>query len=298
MRCSRPLRSRSRPSPRPSRGADLHVHTTHSDGACSPTAVVLAAAGVGLDAVAITDHDTVSALPVARVEADRVGITLINGVEISSHDGRRGAHLLAYFVDPENPALREALEGLRCARVDRMREIVERLAGLGIDVDLERLRARTPRAVLGRRHLADWLVGRGVVASRGEAFARWLGEGAPAYVPSPYLEADRTVALVQGAGGVAALAHPSYDSTYESFRAWRDRGMSALEVAGPGLRRSIGERFRRWADRLGLIPVAGSDFHAPDGPGRWVGSITTPTEDWRRLRDRAGAGSALSPSSP
>lgn len=273
------------------------MHTTHSDGECSPSAVVLAAAGVGLDAIAITDHDTVSALPVARVEADRLGITLINGVEISSHDGRRGAHLLAYFVNLDDPALTQALEHLRLARVERMREIVERLGKRGVVVDLERLRARTPRAVLGRRHLADWLVGQGIVPNRVAAFAMWLGEGAPAHVPSPCLEAEHALALIHGAGGVAALAHPPYDSTYESFRVWRDRGMVAVEVDGPGFRRPVSARFREWAGRLGLIPIAGSDFHAPDGPGRWVGAITTPGDDWRRLRERAGAGSVPSPSS-
>jgi predicted metal-dependent phosphoesterase TrpH len=248
---------------------------------------VLAAAAVGLEAVAITDHDTLSALPIARPEAQRVGITLVDGVEISAHDGRRGVHLLAYFLDPEDPALRAALDGLRAARLERFRAIVRRLEAFGIAVDLERLRERSPRAALGRRHLADWLVRNGRVASRGEAFARLLGEGAPAYEPSPHLEADRAIAAVAAAGGVVGLAHPPYDSTYESFRAWRGRGLEAVEVAGPGINRTIGERFRGWAERLDLIPIAGTDFHAPDGPGRWVGAIRTPAETWRRLRDRA-----------
>jgi predicted metal-dependent phosphoesterase TrpH len=286
----------ARPTRRPRRlrsGADLHVHTTHSDGACTPAAVVIAAAAVGLEAVAITDHDTLSALTIARVEADRVGITLIDGVEISAHDGRRGVHLLAYFFDPAHAELRAALDGLRAARVERMRAIVARLEALGIAVDLDRLRERSPRAALGRRHLADWLVATGQVTTRGEAFARLLGDGAPAHVPAPHLEADRAIALVRAAGGVVGLAHPPYDSTYESFRAWRDRGVEAVEVAGPGVHRPQGERFRAWADRLGLVAIAGTDFHAPDGPGRWVGAIATPDEAWRELRDRKAR-----PSSP
>ena len=90
--------------------------------------------------------------------------------------------------------------------------------------------------------------------------------------------------LPAGAGGVAGLAHPSYDLRERTLRELTDGGLGAIEVAGPGVTPRLGRRWRGWADRLGLVPIAGSDFHAPDRPGRWVGSITTPVPDLERLR--------------
>jgi predicted metal-dependent phosphoesterase TrpH len=146
------------------------------------------------------------------------------------------------------------------------------------------LRRTFPRAVLGRRHLADYLARTGQVASHREAFTRYLGDGGPAFVPKESLDVYEAIALVRGAGGVAGLAHPPYNLRQESLRQLAEAGMGALEVAGPGITRRLRRRFRDWAEALDLVPTAGSDFHAPDRPGRWVGVITTPLHDLERLR--------------
>jgi len=120
------------------RNADLHVHTTHSDGACSPVEVVLAADAVGLSALAITDHDTISALAVARPEADRLGVELISGVELTcSHEGRE-IHVLGYFFRDDDPGLSAAMGRLREGRVGRFRAMADRLNELGMIVDPDR----------------------------------------------------------------------------------------------------------------------------------------------------------------
>ena len=137
---------RSRPPrrPRPSLGADLHVHTTHSDGSCSPGEVVRAAASVGLSAVAITDHDTLSALAVARPEAARLGIELIDGIEASAGDDGREVHVLGLFVDPDDAGLIAATDAARNARRDRVERMVALLADHGLTVDLDGLRRTFP----------------------------------------------------------------------------------------------------------------------------------------------------------
>jgi 3',5'-nucleoside bisphosphate phosphatase len=269
-------------------GADLHVHTTHSDGACSPGEVVRAAAGVGLAAVAITDHDTLSALAVARPEARRCGIELVGGIELTAESPGRELHILGHFIRDDDPALRAASAALRAARADRIRGMVLRLAELGLAVDLPALARAFPRATLGRRHLAEWLARTGQVASPRAAFAHYLGDDGPAQVPKPKLSWQEGIALIRRAGGVAGLAHPPYDLRERELQLLVEAGLGSLEVDGPGISPHRGRRLRAWADRLGLVPIAGSDFHAPDRPGRWVGAITTPDDVLKRLREAAG----------
>jgi 3',5'-nucleoside bisphosphate phosphatase len=273
--------SRHRPSPG---AADLHVHTTHSDGVCSPCEVVVAAARVGLGALAITDHDTVSALAIARPEAAWWGIELIPGVELTSEYEGRELHILGYFIRDDDPALVEAMAFLRCGRVERLRKMVAQLRALGFSIDEQALRRAFPRAVLGRRHVAEFLARTGQVTSLREAFLRYLGDGRPACVDKPRLEAARAIALIEAAGGVSALAHPPVNLRELSLCALVELGLHAIEVDGPGFSRSLSRRIQDQAVRLGLIGIAGSDFHAHDRPGRWVGAITTAHDQLERLR--------------
>ncbi len=274
-------------------GADLHVHTTHSDGVCSPCEVVVAAARVGLAALSITDHDTVSALAVARPEALRWGVELIGGVELTCGYEGRELHILGHFIRDQEPALFEAMAELRAGRTERLHVMAARLEALGLSVDEKALKRAFPRAVLGRRHVALYLAHTGQVSGPREAFLKYLGDGRPACVDKLRLEAGRAIALIRGAGGVAALAHPPIDLRELSLRALVGLGLQAIEVDGPGFSGSLSRRIRAQADRLDLIGVAGTDFHAHDRPGRWVGAITTPRDVVERLRGASAAGSGL-----
>jgi 3',5'-nucleoside bisphosphate phosphatase len=264
--------------------ADLHVHTTHSDGVCSPCEVVIAAARVGLGALAITDHDTVSALAVARPEAERWNIELVAGVELTSQYDEREIHILGYFVRDDDPALCTAMEWLRSDRTRRIELMVERLQTLGLSINLNAVRRIFPRATLGRRHLADYLARSHQVASTREVFSRFLGDGRPACVNKLRLDSDQAICLIRGAGGVAALAHPAYDLRESRLQVLADQGLHAIEVDGPGFSNGKSQRLRAWANRFGLVGIAGSDFHAADRPGRWVGAITTSFDNLERLR--------------
>jgi 3',5'-nucleoside bisphosphate phosphatase len=280
------LKSRPRLSRTPPRraGADLHVHTTHSDGGCSPGEVVRAAANVGLSALAITDHDTLSAIAIARPEASRIGVELIPGVELTAIREGRELHILGHFVRDDDPELVAACDQLREARAVRIAEMAARLEGLGLSVDLETLRRTFPRATLGRKHLADWLVKTGQMPTHRETFLRYLGDDGPAQVEKPRLPWTRAIALIRAAGGVAGLAHPPYDLRSSTLRELVEVGLGSIEVGGPGIDARVGRRWRTWADEMGLAPIAGTDFHSADRPGRWVGAITTPEADLARLR--------------
>lgn len=276
---------RRTPTPPRPPSADLHVHTTHSDGGCSPGEVVRAAANVGLTALAITDHDTLSAIAVARPEAARLGVELVPGIELTAVREGRELHILGHFLRDDDPGLVATTAALREARAGRIVAMADRLAGLGLDVDLGAIRRAFPRATLGRKHLADWLERTGQVGGRREAFARYLGDGGPAEVAKPRVPWREAIALIRSAGGVAGLAHPPYDLRWETLRELVDAGLGSIEVDGPGIDARLGRRWRDWADDLGLAPIAGSDFHVSDRPGRWVGSITTPGAGLERLRD-------------
>lgn len=255
--------------------------------------MVRAAAAVGLTALAITDHDTLSALPLARPEAIRLGVELIAGIELTAEHEGREVHILGHFLDEDEPALVATTRAMRLARSERLRAMVARLEELGLQLDLIKLERAFPRATLGRRHLADYLARTGQVADRFEAFRKYLGDDGPAQVPKPRLPIDEAISLIQAAGGVAGLAHPRFNLHESTLRAYVDLGLGSIEVAGPGINPRLGERWRAWADRLGLIPIAGSDFHAPDRPGRWLGAITTKGEELERLRAAAGCASIL-----
>ncbi|MFO0954782.1 MAG: PHP domain-containing protein, partial [Isosphaeraceae bacterium] len=172
-------RPRAESSPNRS-GADLHVHTTHSDGFCSPCEVVVAAARANLAAVAVTDHDTVSGVAIARDEAARWGVELIAGVEWTAEFQGREVHILGHFLRDDDPAVTAASTRMRQARAERLRAMAARLAESGLSVDLDALARAFPRATLGRRHLAEWLTRTGQVSSGKEAFARYLGDHGPA----------------------------------------------------------------------------------------------------------------------
>lgn len=267
-------------------GADLHVHTTRSDGFCSPSEVVTAAARVGLSALAITDHDTTSALAVARSEAVRLGIELIPGVELTCEYEGREVHLLGYFFRDDDPGLLAAMERLRADRTERFAAMVDRLTELGLTVDPKAVRQCFPRAVLGRRHLAEYLARTRQTANVRDAFDRFLADDKPAAVAKARLDAFEAIRLVHKAGGAVSWAHPPFNLKLASLQTLADAGLDAIEVAGPGVGKRVGRRFGDWAEALDLIPTAGTDFHAPDRPGRWVGAITTPLEDVERLRAR------------
>jgi predicted metal-dependent phosphoesterase TrpH len=261
---------------------DLHVHTTYSDGTYTPAQVVDLARRAGLAALAITDHDTLGGVPAARDAALGSTLEIVSGVEITTEHRQRELHLLAYFIALDHVGLSTALEEVRRHRVERFREMIERLRGRGVSLQEEEQRVPGSPEALGRRHLAEMLVRARRVASVREAFARYLGDRGGVAVPKKRLPVTEALALVRAAGGVAAWAHPPYDCTQEDLAELQAHGLGAVEVEYPDVRRSRVLELRGWTEQLGLAVTGGSDCH---GPGRrGVGSCTVSATEFARLR--------------
>ncbi len=264
--------------------ADLHVHTTCSDGTYTPAEVVDLARRSGLAALALTDHDTFDGLAAARSAAG-AALEIVPGVEITAEHHGRTLHLLGYFFDPADADLNAALGRLRARRAERFCEMAERLRGCGVSLDRGEVRAQAAAGVPGRRQLAALLVRAGKVGTVHEAFVRYLGDLGRAMVPSPALPAAEAVALVRGAGGVAALAHPPYDEgTRGQWTDLRALGLRAVEVDFPACQGGKQRRLRALAAELGLAVTGGSDCHGPGPARRAVGACGVAAQELEAIR--------------
>ncbi len=267
----------------PERDADLHLHTRWSDGTLDLRSSVRRVRSAGFSCLAITDHDTIGpelASPMQMME----GAQVITGVEIKADIlGHRG-EVLGYFVNPASPRLRELIEGIAKARVERMKEMISLCnLSLGLQLDYQTVAQLTDGSV-GRPHLAASLVEAGVAISADEAFQRFLSRGAPCYVPLPRPSFPEVVHAVRTAGGVASLAHPAYlpiENWDAALTTLRSMGMAALEVFYPY---QVGraplyvspEELAALAEELALIPTGGSDDHGPGSVNESLGSVRIP----------------------
>jgi predicted metal-dependent phosphoesterase TrpH len=271
---------------------DLHSHTTASDGQHIPTELLGLAAQAGVKTLAVTDHDTVAGLAEAKAEADRLGVELVPGIELSAFLDEREIHVLGHFIDPGFEELARLSQRLRVDREVRMRAMVERMQALGFPVRFEEVQAIAKDAQLGRPHLALLLVEKGYCSSTKEAFSRFLGNGRPAWVDRYRLPAAEAIELVRKAGGVATVAHPAVSRVephdLARLKAW---GLGGVEVYHPDHPPSTRDKLLAATRELDLVPTAGSDYHGPQvTPDRHLGMTTMPPESLTALRARKGAG--------
>ncbi|MEO7236111.1 MAG: PHP domain-containing protein [Lapillicoccus sp.] len=271
---------------------DLHTHSTASDGTQPPAEVVASAQAAGLDVVALTDHDTAHGWAEAAAEAQRRGVALVRGIEVSCQRRGRSVHLLGYLVDPGSPGLASELRRSRETRVGRLRRIVELMAADGIPVTYEQVLAQVPAgATEGRPHIADALVASGAVATRDEAFRRWLGNDGPYYVGHHAPDPVDAVRLVVEAGGVAVVAHPFgrgpgtgvVDALVEEMAA---AGLAGLEVHHRDHDAAAVARGTALAGRLGLLVTGSSDYHGAGKDNR-LGEHTTDPSVLAEIEDRS-----------
>jgi predicted metal-dependent phosphoesterase TrpH len=264
------------------RRIDLHIHTTHSDGLYTPAQVFDLAGRSGLAAVAITDHDSVAGLAGTPAGPQRT-VELVPGVEISAEYAGTEVHVLGYFFEPEDAALGAALKRLREHRADRFWEMAERLERCGISLDLGELQSQASAASLGRRHLAELLVRARRAGSVREAFACYLHDGGRVAVPKLRLAVGDAIALIRGAGGIAAWAHPPYDRARGQLSDFRRLGLQALEVDFPACQPSRSRQLRGLAAEFGLAVTGGSDCHGPGDHRRAIGRHGVTAEELQIL---------------
>ena len=265
--------------------ADLHVHSTASDGTDPPAEVMRRAARAGLDVVALTDHDTVAGHAEARAAAGPVA--LLPGMELSCRLDGRSLHMLAYLFDADQPELAAELTRIRDDRVLRARAMVDKLAGLGVDVSWGQVAAIAGQAVVGRPHIARAMADSGAIASPREAFTRdWIADGGRAYVGRYALDPVRAIDLVRAAGGVTVLAHPRAGRdtwvTNEQITRLAAVGLAGLEVFHPDQSEAERARLIALAHDLALVPTGGSDDHG-SLTGYRLGGETTSGEAYQDL---------------
>lgn len=263
--------------------ADLHLHSTASDGVDSPRDVMRLAAEAGVTVAALTDHDTLDGLEEAAAAAREVGIRLIHGVELSvDHNGVK-IHMLVYFTDPGSQPLEEKLHALRDGRDVRNILIVERLNELGFDVSLADVLDQAKGASVGRPHIADALIDKGYFDSRDEAFVDLLRDGGQAYFPRDRMTAVQAITLARDSGCVPVIAHPLTMQVPESrygplFRDLADIGLGGIEAHHSMHDQGLRDHLTSIAHDLGLAATGGSDYH---GAGKRAYDIATGTGDLR-----------------
>ena len=279
---------------------DLHVHSTASDGTLTPTQVMEQAAATSLDVVGLTDHDSPAGWAEAADAARATGVTFVPGMEVSTKLFGAGVHVLAYLPDPTYPPLAAELDRIIQGRAGRLAAIIEQLRGAGVDItagDVRRQAAGTP--AVGRPHVADVLVAKGVVADRAEAFGSWLGYGQPGFVVRYATQTDEMIRLIADAGGAAVLAHPwgrgsrrVLDS--ETLAALRAIGLTGIEVDHQDHAPDDREQLRALGEDLGLVLTGASDFHGAGKQDHELGCNLTSPEQYERLLDAAAANAAKS----
>ncbi len=269
------------------------MHSTASDGEDIPGRLPVLAAEAGLDAIALTDHDTTEGLSRCAAACKKQGVAFLHGVEFSCQplEGEGTFHLLGYGFDPRHPALCRLLENQREARRQRIPRIIDRLNELGVALTREEIRDAVAGRAIGRPHVASVLMKKGYVKTIKDAFDRYLGRHAPAYVPKPKVALAAAMDGVHAAGGLAVLAHPVQmqlpdDTAVAQIVArLKDDGLDGLECHHPDHSAAQVEQFITLAERFGLLITGGSDYH---GRRRdlTIGSQNVPMECYETLIER------------
>jgi 3',5'-nucleoside bisphosphate phosphatase len=271
--------------------ADMHSHSTASDGTSSPAEVMRRASAAGLDAIALTDHDTVAGHR-AAAEALPPGLTLVPGMELSCRLDGHSVHLLGYLFDPADAELAAECARIRESRLDRARAMVDRLAELGAQVTWEQVSALAGDGVVGRPHIARAMVDAGVISSPDEAFGPdWIGTGGRAHVTRYALDPARAIGLISAAGGVTVLAHPragarGWMMPDDAIADLAAAGLHGIEVWHPDQGQEQRALLTALAVELGLVASGGSDDHGAL-TGYRIGCETIAPEEYQRLLSQA-----------
>ena len=259
------------------RFADLHTHTSHSDGTRSSREVIDVARAHGLGIISISDHDNLAAYFEVKRYADSVDVTLVPGVELSCAYEGVDVHILAYAFDPLDDAVAERLHRFREARATRGRRMVDQLRSLGYDITAERVEQLAAGGAVGRPHVARALVERGVVKSVSEAFDRLIGTGKPGYVDKERFAIPEAVSLIRGAGGLTSIAHPTLYPNHERIvPELLDAGIDGVEVFHPDVDEAARETYTNVARFRGKMLTGGSDDHGTVKEVETLGTIRVP----------------------
>ena len=246
--------------------ADLHVHSTASDGRYSPAEIVRMAVNAGLTIIALTDHDTVDGLiPALAAATEFPALTVIPGIELSTDTSSGEVHVLGYFIDYNDIEFKKSLERMRNSRANRAEKMVSKLKEFGCDINLARIKEIAGNGALGRAHIAQALLEKGYIASFKEAFTKYIGHDCPAYVGREKLTPVEAVQLVLKANGLPVLAHPFTSLNPETtIKELKSVGLVGMEIYYAGYLPTEINSLLDLAQKYDLVPTGGTDFHGID----------------------------------
>jgi len=259
--------------------ADLHIHTTASDGRSTPEEILQYAQNHGLETIAITDHDTVKGyLKVRELVAD-MDIELLSGAEFTADFNGRECHLLAYCFDADHSAIRRLVVHHYRSRLERAKWIVDQLSKQGLDVDINEVKAEANGANIGRPHIASVLIDKGYVASFKEAFIRYLSDESLGEIYNDYYTVKEIVEAVKKAGGAVVIAHPGKMYSRKELEKLVDLGIDGIEFIHPSHDYEMQRRIEEFAEEHNLLKTGGSDFHGSgDNYQKFFGVVTLSTK--------------------
>jgi len=267
--------------------ADLHTHTTHSDGHHSPLELLRKAKAAGIAILGISDHDSVGGLEEA-IEAGRtMGIEVIPGMELSATSPEGEIHVLGYFMDYRSPVLTDALSLFRQRRIERVERIVGKLNRMKIPLTVESVMAEATGDSVGRPHIANALVNGGHAATYHQAFSRFIGEGRPAFEKKADFSPEETIQLISAAGGLSFLAHPGRAVDEGLLHRLIRSGLDGIEVCHPSHTPELVQYYRGIVSEYFLLESGGSDFHGgAKGDDHLLGRIGVPPAAVEMMRHR------------
>ncbi|TDT68106.1 hypothetical protein EV215_1827 [Hypnocyclicus thermotrophus] len=242
---------------------DLHIHTTASDGTLSPIELVKYAKQKNLSVIAITDHDSISALEEAILEGKKKNITVIPGIEFSTEYNYKEVHILGYFIDYTNEELIKTINSLKNERINRTYKIIEKLNINNINISMEDIEKEAKGDVISRMHISNVLLKKNYVSTKAEAFEKYLGIGKSAYIKRK-LTPLKAIEIIKNSGGLAVLAHPKLihlENEKEFISLLAQNKLDGIESYYPGFSSSDVDRYINFCNIYNLIPTGGSDFH-------------------------------------
>lgn len=255
---------------------DMHIHSIESDGTYTPEEIILRAMKNNVVALAITDHDTVAGVKKGREVAQKFQMEFIEGIEISCNEEDLEVHILGYYLNLEDEEFLAELRELEEAREKRNRKIIEKFEKIGIIIDIEELKSFAPGNIISRLHFANYLLEKGIVLSKTEAFDKYLGKHGIAYVPKENFPPERAVKMIKKNGGFVSLAHPKLvtlndEKLKDLIMRLKECGLDALESQYSSFSKSEKQKYKKLAKKYGLLITGGSDFHGGNREGVDIG---------------------------
>ena len=278
-----------------SNAVDLHVHSTASDGTCSPSELVSLAVDAGLAAFALNDHDSIAGIREAKLAAQQSNCEVISGVELSCDYNGREIHMLGFYINENDNALRARLKDFEECRKERNRKMVGLLAKEGLDISYEKLVADNPDSVITRGNIAKYLVDHHQVRDRATVFAKYLGDDCRCFVPREKISPAEAIRIIHSAGGLAFLAHPllyhmNLQQLTEFLTSQKSEGLDGLEAIYSTYQPGDERNMRKLAQSLDLLISGGSDFHGANKPhirlGCGMGHLFVPYETLVQIKEK------------